>query len=379
MKSHFKPMLIMLLLTALLLGGIFAWKMFVWQKMQQYFATLKTPTVTVSTVKADYQDWQPQIKASGSLNAVLGVDITTEVPGVIKAIRFSSGAQVKSGDILVELNDSADLARLHSLKAAADLAQTVYKRDKALFAAKAISKAALEADQADLKSKMALVAEQAALVAKKTIRAPFPGRLGICAVKPGDYINPGVKIVTLQSLNPLFVDFYVPQQVISKIAVNQVVSLTTDAYPSKFFTGKITAIDSKVDAATRNVKVEALLPNPHLELLPGMFASIEIVTGELQRYLTLPQTAISYNPYGEIVYLIKEGKKNEKGEPVLIASQSFVTLGETRGDQVAVLAGLKRGDTVVSAGQLKLKNGAAVTINNSVLPNNNPRPHSIDE
>lgn len=372
-KPILKPMLIMLLLTGIVFGGILAWKMFTWHMMKQYFATMKAPAVAVSTLTADYQTWQPEIKASGSLNAKTGVDLSSEIAGIVKAVHFVSGAQVKAGDVLVELDNSVDLAHLHSLEATAQLAETVYKRDKALFAVHAISKAALEADAADLKSKTALVAEQNALVAKKTIHAPFDGRLSFSAIDLGAYVHPGDKMVSLQSLDPIYVDFYIPQQAITQVAIDQAISLTTDSYPGKIFSGKITTIDPKIDPSTRTVQVQATLSNADYQLLPGMFASVEITTGAPEQYLTLPQTAISYNPYGETVYIVKQNGKDAKGQPILIAEQHFVTLGQTRGDQVAILSGLTQGDSVITAGQLKLKNGSPIVINNTVLPSNHPQ------
>jgi len=372
-KSIMKPMLIMLLLTGIVFGGILAWKIFTWHMMNQYFATMKAPAVAVSTLAADYQAWQPEIKASGSLHAKTGVDVSSEIAGRVKVVHFVSGAQVKAGDVLVELDNSVDLAHLHALEATAQLAEAVYKRDKALFAAHAISKAALEADAADLKSKTALVAEQNALVDKKTIHAPFDGHLSFSAVDLGAYIHPGDKIVSLQSLDPIYVDFYIPEQAITQVAIDQAINLTTDSYPGKIFTGKITTIDSKVDPTTRNVQVEATLSNADYQLLPGMFAAVEITAGAPEQYLTLPQTAISYNPYGETIYLVKQKGKDAKGQPILIAEQHFITVGQTRGDQVSILSGLKQGDQVITAGQLKLKNSSPIMINNTVLPSNNPK------
>jgi membrane fusion protein (multidrug efflux system) len=369
-QSHVKPMVIMLLMTSLLFGGILGWKIFTWHMMNRYFATQKTPPVSVSTIKASYQNWQPQIKASGSLRAVQGVDISTEVAGLVRAIHFGSGAQVKAGDLLIELDNTSDLAHLKALEAAAYLAETIHKRNKALFSAHAISKATLEASLADFKNKTALASEQSSIVNKKMIKAPFNGQVGISTLNPGAYINPGDKIVTLQSLDPIYVDFYVPQQMIPKIVINQTISLRTDTYPNENFTGKITGINPKVDPNTRNIQVEAIVPNPENKLFPGMFASVEIITGTPERYLTLPQTAISYNPYGEIVYLIKENN---------IATQTFITAGETRGNQVAILKGISPNDTVVTAGQLKLKNGSKVIIDNTVVPSNNPTPRPPDE
>lgn len=192
-------------------------------------------------------------------------------------------------------------------------------------------------------------------------------------------MNPGDKIVTLQALDPIYVDFYIPQQQLIQVAKNQLITISIDTYPKQLFKGKITAIDPKVDPSTRNVEVEATVSNPKQLLLPGMFGTVTVSTGKPQHYLTLPQTAISFNPYGEIAYIVKESGKDKKGEPLLIATQRFVTVGETRGDQIAVLKGLKAGEMVVTSGQLKLKNGSPVKINNSVAVGNNPAPNTVDQ
>ena len=238
----------------------------------------------------------------------------------------------------------ADIAQLHALQAAAELSATVNARDKVQYEAQAISKAQLDADAADLKAKRAQAAAQAAMVAKKTLRAPFAGRLGITTVNPGQYLNTGDKVVTLQALDPIFVDFKLPQQQLARISVGQTVTLTTDAFSGASFVGKINAIDPRVDPSTRNFQAEATLENPDHQLRPGMFARVAVATGAMQRYLTLPQTAVTYNPYGTTVFI---AQKKEGADRTLVAQQAFVTLGPTRGDQVAVLkryqAGRSRG------------------------------------
>jgi len=330
------------------------------------------PLQTVTAASAHYSDWQPQVSAVGSLRAVRGVDVTTEVTGLVRSLRFKSGDQVQAGQVLVELNADAEIAQQHALEAAADLSETVYVRDKAQYEAQAISKAQLDADAADLKNKRAQAAAQAALVAKKVLRAPFAGRLGITTVNPGQYLNTGDKVVTLQAVDPLFVDFKLPQQQLATIANGQVVELTADAFPGVKFTGKISAIDPRVDSSTRNFQAEAVVSNADQRLLPGMFVRVAVIAGELKHYLTLPQTAITYNPYGATIFLAK--KKPGGSDKDLIAQQSFVTLGPTRGDQVAVLRGVSEGDMVVTSGQLKLNNGVPLSIDNSVLPTNDPDP-----
>jgi len=372
-------MVIMLVLVGVVFGGIFGFKAFQNQMMKKYMSARGIPPQTVSTTVAQEQSWQPELSAVGSLSAVRGADLSTEVSGIVSAIHFRGGADVKADTVLVNLVADSDIARLQSLKAAADLAASTYRRDKAQFAVKAISKQALDASDAALRQARANVAEQQALVDKKMIRAPFSGRLGARNVDVGQYVNAGTAIVTLQSLDPIYVDFHLPQQSLSVVRVGQEVDLTTDAWPGKRFSGKVAVIDPKVDVNTRNVRVRALVPNPDKQLLPGMYASVVIDSGKSQKFITLPQTAVTYNPYGNIIYLVEDKGKDAKGKPKLVARQMIVTTGSTRGDQIAITSGLKPGDTVVTAGQIKLRNGSPVVINNSIQPTNDPNPQPRDE
>jgi membrane fusion protein (multidrug efflux system) len=370
-----KRMVIMLVAVGVLLGGLVGFNWFKGYMMQKYMASAPIPPATVTAMKVDYQQWQPQLSAVGTLRAVRGVDVTTEVAGLVRSLHFKSGDEVKEGQVLAQLNADSDIAQLHSLEAAADLAATVYERDKAQLDAEVISKAQVDTDAGDLKSKRAQVAQQAALVEKKTIRAPFSGKLGISTVNPGQYLDAGAKLVTLQTIDPIYVDFSLPQQQLPQVAIGQKVTLTTDAYKGVAFDGKVSAINPKVDTSTRNVLIEATIPNAKRLLLPGMFATVKLNAGEEQRYLTLPQTAITYNPYGDTVFVVKESeKKDEKGKATLTVQQVFVTTGPTRGDQIAILEGIEPGTEVVTSGQVKLKNGSPVIINNSVLPANSPNP-----
>ncbi len=374
-----KRMLLMLIAVGLLFGGIFGYKAFISQMIKKSMAGGQAPPVTVATSKAAYLPWQPQLKSVGSLRAERGVDVTSEISGLVRTIHFKSGDKANAGQLLVQLNADSDVAQLHSLEAEADLADTVYERDKKQFAVQAVSQATLDADAADLKSKLAQVAQQAALVAKKSIRAPFAGRLGINSVNPGQYLNPGDKIVTLQSLDSLYLDFYLPQQELSRVSLGQKVIASTDSYPGRTFTGKITAVNPKVDPDTRNFQVEATFSNPRHELLPGMYATVQVNAGSQKRALTLPATAVTYNPYGETAFIVEQSGKGPAGKPVLTARQTFITVGDTRGDQVEILKGIKEGDVVVTSGQLKLKNGSVVIINNQVQPSNEASPVPVDE
>ena len=378
-KSMTKRMIIMLVLVGLVFGGIFGYQAFQGMMMKKYMAAMGMPPQTVSTMLATEQAWQPTLKAVGSLSAVRGADLSTEVPGIVSAIHFKEGEDVKAGTVLANLNADSDIAKLHSLQAAADLAATTYQRDKAQFAVKAISQQAMDASDANLRQARANMAEQQALVDKKIIRAPFAGRLGVRNVDLGQYINAGTAVVTLQALDPIYVDFYLPQQSLGMIRVGQEVVLNTDAWPDDPLKGKVSVIDPKVDTNTRNVRVRALLHNPDKRLLPGMAANVAIDSGQARKLITLPQTAVTYNPYGNIVYLVEDQGKDAKGNPKLVAKQVFVTTGDTRGDQVAILGGLKAGETVVTAGQIKLRNGSPVVVNNSIQPSNDPAPKPKDE
>ncbi len=356
----------LMLLAVVLLVAVLASVKFL--QIRTMIANLPKPQAqVVSAIKAQMLEWQPQLAAIGSLVAVRGVDVSSEVAGQVRAVRFKSGQDVRAGQVLVQLNADADLALQRSLRAAADLAAQVLARDREQFAAQAVSQAQIDADEADLRVKRANLAQQEALVAKKTIRAPFAGRVGITTVAPGQFLAAGEKIVTLQTLDPIYVDFTLPQSQLGALKNGLRVVLTDDAHPQQTFAGRISAISPKVDPATRNLQVEATVANPQRLLLPGMFARVEIETGDKQRRLTLPQTAITYNPYGSTVFVV------EPGEPRKVR-QVFVTTGATRGDQVAITSGVTEGQEVVTSGQVKLKNGTEVRIDNAVQPANSPNP-----
>lgn len=369
-----KAMVLMLLFLFLLFGAIFTYK----------FARILLmphpvmPPVSVSAMHLTYQEWQPKLRALGTLRAIQGVDITTELPGMIKKIHLTPGAHVEAGDLLVELNADSEIAQRDALQATVELAEITYKRDKAQFAVRAISQATLDFDKADLDNKKAQLAQAEAIVAKKTIRAPFTGILGISAISLGQYLNTGDKVITLQSLDPIYVDFSLPQQALASLKVGQEITLKIDTYKENFV-GKVTSMDPKIDASTRNIQIEATVANPSLKLYPGMFGEVDVYTDAPQRRLTLPKTAISFNPFGEIVYVITETGKDKAGKPILSVQQKFVSVGENRGDQITILKGLKEGDQVVLAGQQKLKNGTVVTIHNGVLPDTEAAPDLLDE
>ncbi len=374
-----KRMIIMLALTALVLGGVFGFEAFRSSMIAKFMVTLTNPPQTVSTMTAASQEWQSRLEAVGSTRAVNGANLSGQVAGIVSALHFESGADVQKGDLLVELDAADDIAHLNALKATATLNKTTYDRDSTLGQTGAVSKEVVDTDKGNYMNALALVDQQQALVDEKSIRAPFAGRLGIRQVDLGQYLAPGTPIVALQQLDPIFIDFYMPQQALARVKVGQAVSVKIDTFPHRTFAGKISAINSQVDAATRNVQMRATVENKDKVLLPGMFATVDIDVAAPQKYVTLPQTAISYNSYGDIVYLVDDKGKDANGQPQLVARQIFVTTGETRGDQVAVLSGVKDGDTIVTAGQMKLHNGTPVKIDNTVQPANDPNPKLVDK
>lgn len=330
---------------------------------------------TVSAIKAELIEWQPQINAIGSLSPTKGVDLSSEIAGLVRQVNFRSGDNVQAGQLLVQLNADSDTAAWRSASAAAELAEVVLKRDQAQLAAQAVSQAQVDNDLADLKSKKAVADQQLATLEKKAIRAPFAGKLGITSIIPGQYLNPGDKIVPLQNINSLYVDFYLPEQRLSELYTGQKVLVTSDSYPGKSFEAQISAINPKVDTALRNVQIQATLDNSKHQLLPGMFANVSVLISDKKKFITIPQTAITYNPYGSTVFIAKESTKlDANGHKGLVAQQVFVTTGETRGDQVAILKGIEAGQQVVTSGMIKLKNDTPLIIDNTVEPKNSPNP-----
>ncbi len=374
-----KRMIIMLIAVGVVFGGVFGFQIFKNAMIKKFMSAMPQPPQTVSTVTAAIQEWQPQIEAVGSLRAVNGADLAFEVSGIVKELHFKSGDDVATGDILLKLRADDDIAKLEALKATAALSEIVHQRDQEQFKIKAVSQATLDTDAANVKNAKAQVAEQQAVVDKKTLRAPFAGHLGVRVVDIGQYISAGTAVVTLQALDPIYADFFLPQQALNQIRLEQVVTIKIDTYPNGDFAGTITAINPKVDQATRNVQVRATLKNPDRLLLPGMYASVNVAAGGKQRYLTLPQTAVTYNPYGETIYVVDDKGKDPQGRPQLIARQVFVTAGLKRGDQVAILSGVEEGQTVVTAGQMKLRNGSPLVIDNTIRPTADANPTPIDQ
>jgi membrane fusion protein (multidrug efflux system) len=374
-SSLVKRMAIMLGVVVLIAAGIVGYKTLGNTSRQAAMRAQGGAAQTVSTTTAAMQEWTPAIAAVGSLRAVNGADLSFEVSGIVQEINFNSGDDVTAGQVLVRLRDYDEQAKLNSLQALEKLAAVTYERNIKLQASQNVSQSTLDSNEANLKNARAQVAQQQAILDKKTVRAPFSGHLGLRAVDKGQYVNAGTPIVTLQALDPIFADFYLPQQDLDRVRVGQDINVTIDTYPGKTFTGEISAVNPKVDPTNRNVQVRATIKNPDHKLFPGMYATIKVAAGEASRHITLPQTSVVYSPYGDAVYIVDK-KTNDKGEEQLIARYSFVTLGETRGDLVSVLSGVKEGETVVTAGMIKLRNGAVVKIDNSVQPSTdvNPKP-----
>ncbi|MHB1666558.1 MAG: efflux RND transporter periplasmic adaptor subunit [Thiomonas sp.] len=373
-KGTTKRMIIMLIIAAVVVGGLVWFQQFKTTMIGKAIKGMSNPPQTVSTMVAQESSWQPTVEALGNLSASQQASLSAEVGGLVTAIHFDSGEKVRAGTALVELNPSPLKAQLAQLQAQAALAELNLKRDTAQLKVQAISQAVVDTDAATLKSAQAQVAAQQALIAQKTITAPFSGQLGIRQVNLGQYLAPGTAVVTLQKLDPMEVDFTVPQNQIDLVHVGMNAEVQTSAVPGKTFEAKVTAVEPQVNTTTRNLTVRARVPNPKGELLPGVFATVHITQGQPRQYITLPNAAVAYYPYGATVFIVKDDGKGPDGKPKLIAEQRFITTGPTRGDQVAVLKGVKAGETVVTAGQLKLRNGSPILVNNSVQPANSANP-----
>ncbi len=373
-----KRLIIMLLAVVVVFGLIFGYGAFRGIMIGKFLATLSNPPQTVSTITATESPWQPSINSVGSVVAINGANISSEVAGIVDTINFKSGDNVAAGALLATLRLNNDTAVLTQLQATAKLDAITYQRDLKQLQADAVSQAQVDTDKATLDAAEAQVHAQQALIDEKQIKAPFAGTLGIRQVNIGQYLSAGTQIVTLQQLNPLFVDFYVPQQALAQISVGQALTVKVDAFADQIFPGKISSINSAVDTTTRTVQVRATIDNDKLLLRPGMFATVNVGIGAPNNLITLPQTVITYNPYGDTVYTVSHGK-DANGKDELLAHQVFVQVGDTRGDQIAITKGIKAGDIVVTAGQLKLHNGAIVNINNDIAVSNSPNPNPPNE
>ena len=381
--SSKKRMLWMLVGAIVVFGGVFGVKAFMSAGMNQFFDTMPQPPASVSVAVAKAERWRDGAEAVGTFVAVNGADVTTEAGGVIREILFNPGQRVKAGTVLVRLNTANEEATLRALDAAAKLAVSQRDRWRELGQQKLVSLADVEQRAADAASALAQVEAQRALIAQKTIRAPFDGTLGIRKANLGQFIAPGSPIVNLQSISPIFLDFTLPQQRMDQLIEGATIRATVDSLPGRTFDGRITAIEPLIDTETRSVKVQATFANGDSALRPGTFAKVGFDLGGEQSVIVIPQTAVSFNPYGNAVYVIRETRygpdeKDMQGKPLtgvkLVVQQRFIKTGATRGDLVAVTEGLKPGERVVTSGLLKLRNEAVVTINNTVQPSADSAP-----
>ncbi len=351
-------------------------------KLQQIQAAMKAanfqpPPSAVTTIVVKQEDWATSLKAIGSVEAVQGVTVSADLPGIVDRITFDSGRNVRAGEVLVQLDTRQERAQLAAAEAQRDLAKLNFERAKALVEGGAIPRADYDRAAAEKDSTEAKVGEIRATIERKTIRAPFSGRLGIRQVNLGQYLSAGNAIVPLQSLNPIYVNFGIPQQEVSHVRIGQTVQIKASEFAGTAFQGKVTAIDSVVDEATRNVRVQVTLSNPAGKLHPGMFVDAELHTGTSQPVLTLPASAINYAPYGDSVFVVTD-MKDKDGSTYRGVKQQFVKLDRSRGDQVAIISGINPGDEVVTSGTFKLRNGAPVQVNNKVQPSNSPAPKPED-
>jgi membrane fusion protein (multidrug efflux system) len=336
------------------------------------------PPTTVSSAVVKEEDWAPTLSAIGSVSAVQGAVVSTELGGIVAEINFQNGGVAKKGDVLMRLDSSAEEAQLHTAQADLELAKANLDRERDLAARKVVSKQELDSAESTFGQKQGAVDNMLAFIAKKQVRAPFDGMLGIRQVNVGQMINPGQQVVQLTALDKVYVDFALPQQNLPQLATGYEARVHADALPDHEFKGKVTAINSMVDAVTRNVSVQATLENPDHALHPGMFVKVDVILPQKSKTLVIPGSAVSYAPYGNSVFVIDKKKDPKTGKESQSLRQAFVRIGEARGDFVAIMEGLKAGDVVVSTGVFKLRNGMPVVINNDLAPKPQLNPKPMD-
>jgi len=371
-----KRLVLMLGVAAVLLAGLGFFKFRQIEGAVQA-GGFQPPPEAVTSIVTQREQWPAIMAVIGTTEAVHGVTVSADLPGTVARINFDSGKPVREGEILVELDTRQERAQLASLEAQSELARVNFGRTQELVNAGVISRQEYDQATSQQKATEANVAEIRATIARKTIRAPFSGILGIRKVNLGQYLSAGTPIVSNQSLNPIYVNFGVPQQEATRVKIGRSLRVTTEDVAGKVFAGNVTAIDSEVDQTTRNIQIQATLANPDAKLRPGMFVQVELPLGASRDVIALPASAINYAPYGDSVFVITD-LKDPKGQTYRGVKQQFVKIQGARGDQVAVISGLNAGDEVVTSGVFKLRNGAAVQVNNSVQPGNNPAPKPED-
>ena len=377
-KPFWKYLLVFLILFGLFLGAMFGLGFVKFNQIQGFIKLSKSgafapPPTAVTTDIAKKTDWQPTMDSVGSLVAVNGVTVSTDLAGIVGQIAFESGSKVRAGDLLVHLDTKQEEAQLRQAEAQRDFALISLKRNKELLGKHAVAQADCDNAEASYRQAQSSVDQYAALIARKTIRAAFDGIAGIRQVNLGQYLKEGDAIVALQAFDPIYVNFSLPQQDLSKLGVGMKVELQVDAFGSQVFSGKITAINSMVDQSTRNVQVQATLPNGDYKLRPGMFTKVSVVVNESKSVVAIPATAVHYAPYGNSIFIVSE-MKDQQGKTYKGVREQFVKVGQTRGDLVAVDSGLNPGEEIVTSGVFRLRNAAPIIINNDIKPGSELTP-----
>jgi len=372
-----KRMLLMLAVVAMVLAGLGFVKYRQIQAASQG-GSFQPPPTAVTTVVAQRETWPSTLNVIGTAQAIQGVTVSADLPGTVAKINFESGKSVHAGDVLVELDTRQEHAQLAAAEADRDLARITYGRQQQLVSQGVVARTEYDNAETQQKSTEAKVGEIKATIERKTIRAPFSGVLGIRQINLGQYLAAGQAIVSLQSLNPIYVNFGVPQQESTKVQIGRTLRITSDNLPGVEFTGRVTAVDSVINEATRNIQVQATLPNSQGKLRPGMFVQVDVGVGASRQVVTLPASAINYAPYGDSVFVVTDLQDPQSKKTYRGVRQQFVKVEGSRGVQVAVTSGLAAGDEVVSSGVFKLRNGAPVQVNNKVQPPNNPKPKPED-
>jgi len=377
--KYLVAIVVMIVVVALIYGGLTVFKV---NQIMGFMQMTKSgafapPATAVTTKVAEKSEWQPTLETIGTVIAINGVTVSTDLAGIVSKIAFDSGSQVKAGDLLVQLNTDQEEAQLAQAEAQRDWTQITLTRNEGLLAKKTVSQSDFDSATAQFHQAQATVDQYKAVIARKTLRAPFAGIVGIRQINLGQYLNTGDPVVTLQSFDPIYVNFSLPQQNLSQITVGQAVEITLDAYGDKVFNGKITAINSLVDQNSRNIQIQATLPNSDTLLRPGMFAKVKVVLPEAQEVVAIPSSSIHYAPYGDSVFIVSD-LKSPDGKTYKGVKEQFVKLGQSKGDLTAIVSGLNPGDEVVTSGVFRLRSGGAIIVNNKTVPGSDISPNPSD-
>jgi len=381
-KPFWKYLIFFVVCLVLFLGLVFGFGFVKFTQIQGFIALSKSgafepPPTAVTTDVAKESEWQPTLESVGTVTAVNGVTVSTDLAGIVRQIAFESGSKVHAGQLLVHLDTVQEEAQLHQAESQRDLASINLKRDKDLLDKHTISQSDYDNAQSAYLGNQATVDQFNALIARKTLRAPFDGVAGIRQVNLGQYLKEGDAVVAVQAFDPIYVNFSLPQQHLGKLSVGEPVALRVDAFEDRTFDGKITAINSLVDQATRNIQIQATLANPDWQLRPGMFAKVSVLMSNRQNVIAIPATAIHYAPYGNSIFIVSD-MKDEQGKPYKGVKEQFIRLGQSRGDMVAVTSGLKPGEEVVTSGVFRLKSGLHISVNNKIKPEGELAPTPAD-